>query len=908
MVNAITEFSDALAVAGYSLPAGKTIEADDGWHRLIYMGEKVSSGRYRLGFAGDGFAIGGFGSDKDPAGFRSWHSKREGTQEISREQRQAMRKAAEDMKAQREIELVRRQARIGRLLRKALAGMPKASEHPYLEKKRIGGHGVKLRSKRGELVIPMYATTGELMNLQRITKTGWKGFFKGARVNGCCYPIGKFVDVPGSTVLICEGFATGASLHEVTGLPVRVAFNTSNLKFLASALKEKYPQARIIFCADNDAWVFAPTHRPKDLNPSDIPADDPRWKQWAEGGLLWNPGIEKAQAAAVGIGGAVVIWPEFSNTEGKPTDFNDMRVLEGDEAVKVRIAQAMQEYSPPVPVDDSAPMELPASDIPAMEETRPVFKKRSIDMAFKILGYNESQFYYYPFGLKQIVALSASGHTIQNLLQLDALESWEKPYRDNEGKLAARHQSIALYAANWMMQEAKKKGVFIEESSVRGCGAWIDDGRVILHCGDKIYCDSQLVGFDELQSNYVYVASRRMIRPAQQALTNYEAFRLRKICEAVTWENTLSGTLLAGWLVIAPICAALTYRPHIYITGEAESGKSTVMERIIKAVLGKIALCVDGGTTEASIRDKMAYDGRPLVYDEAEPSPAMADVIGLARKASTGAVVGKFGQRAFKARFCACFSAINPPVNKTADESRISFMHLKKNRRETAMQEYDDLLTMIEETITEDYPERMIARTLENLDTLIANISMFKRAMRKTIGGARASEQIGTMLAGAYLLSAVGRVTEEEAISIARRFDWHDHTIIDQEGDPTRLVQHITSSLLKNRLGVETAVGELITQVSGQILSDAQAADKILRQYGILVKDQQVFIASRSQNLAKLLKNTEWQDKWSRTLSDVAGAEKARCVYFSPGIKTSAIGLPIELFTEAETEQKNLVF
>lgn len=292
----------------------------------------------------------------------------------------------------------------------------------------------------------------------------------------------------------------------------------------------------------------------------------------------------------------------------------------------------------------------------------------------------------------------------------------------------------------------------------------------------------------------------------------------------------------------------------------------------------------------------MGYDGRPLIYDEAEPSPSMKEVLLLARKATTGAVVKKFGQKTFQAKFCACFSAINPPVNKTADESRISFMHIKKNTSPTAMQQYDDLLALIDETITEDYPQRMIARTLENLDTLISNISTFQRAMRKTVGGARASQQIGTMLAGAYLLGRTDKVTLEEALEIAGKFEWSDHTTINEEGDPMRLVQHIAGSLIRNKNGTEISVGELI--LKARLLEED--ADKTLRHYGIAVKDAHVYIASRSQNMARLLRDTEWHEKWARTLSDVRGAEKIRIMYFSPGIKTSATGLPIDLFMDDE--------
>jgi hypothetical protein len=324
------------------------------------------------------------------------------------------------------------------------------------------------------------------------------------------------------------------------------------------------------------------------------------------------------------------------------------------------------------------------------------------------------------------------------------------------------------------------------------------------------------------------------------------------------------------------------------------------MDKVIKAVLGRAALCVDGGTTEPGIRDMMGHDGRPLVYDEAEPSPSMPEVIGLARKASTGSVVKKFGQRPFKARFAACFSAINPPVNKTADENRISFMHLKKNRKPTAMQDYDDLLALIDETITADFSERMVARTLENMDALIKNIRIFQRAVRKTTGAARAAQQIGTMLAGLYLLGRTDVIEEAAALEWVGKYSWTDHTIVDQDGDPIRLVQHITGSLIRYaKSGSDITIGELISMASKE--RDA-SSDKLLRNYGIAVRGQWVDIASRSANLARLLKDTDWHDKWSRTLGDVEGSEKRRISYFSPGIKTSAIAIPLTLFIEQEVE------
>ena len=280
----------------------------------------------------------------------------------------------------------------------------------------------------------------------------------------------------------------------------------------------------------------------------------------------------------------------------------------------------------------------------------------------------------------------------------------------------------------------------------------------------------------------------------------------------------------------------------------------------------------------------------------------MTNVIELARKASTGSTVKKYGQRAFNARFCACFSAIVPPINKTADESRVSFLVIKKNRTATAIRDYDRMLDLIEKTITPDYSNRMIARTLANMDALMANIKTFQRAARLITGGARASQQIGTMIAGLYLLGSRGVVTLADAEAWIKRHDWSEHTIIDQQGDPMKLVQHIASSLIRKVTGVgESSVGDLISAI---LIDRDEVSAKTLRNYGIMVKDGRVYVASAGHNLARLLKDTEWQIKWSRTLSDVPGAQKEKSVYFARGVKTSAVSLPLELFTEDAPDER----
>lgn len=783
-------------------------------------------------------------------------------------------KAAQATQKEKEKAREARQARMAKRLQRAVNNMPKVKLHTYLQKKKVQAHGVRLR--RDELIVPVYQMDGLPWSVQRIQPDGSKWFLSGGRVSGGYYPI-PAKDGSKDTLIIGEGYATCATIHEATGAAVICAFNAGNLREVAVNMRAKYPDARIILAADNDRFTKA-----------------------------GNVGILKAEQAALEVGG-FVIYPEFPDDSESGSDWNDYVIAHGDEQLRDKMQKATVPpvLAPEAGVGDgmescdvvsqsavvSFPDYEPSPEVECGQEL-PQSMRGDFGMQFRVLGYNDGLYFYFPFHARQIIALTAPAHTMANLLQLDSLEAWE----NRHGGEKVGHTKIAMYAANAMIQLSQTRGVFQEEDRVRGCGAWVDDGRKILHCGDMLYVDGEKTPFQDLDSQYTYVAAGRLLTPANKALSNAEAHNLRKICELVTWENPLSGALLAGWLVIAPICAALHYRPHIYLTGEAESGKSTVLNEIIKPVLGKIAMNVDGGTTEPAIRDMMKYDGRPLVYDEAEPSPSMLQVLELARKATTGSTVKKYGQRAFKARFCACFSAIVPPVNKTADESRISFLVIKKNRSTTAMRDYDAMLDLIEQTITPEYSNRMMARTLENMDTLMANIKTFQRAARIITGGARASQQIGTMIAGLYLLGSKGKVTREDAEEWVKKHDWSDHTIVDQPGDPIKLVQHIASSLIWHNMK-EQSVGDLINNV---MVDRDTASDKILRNYGVLVDQEsgRVHIASSSHNLARLLKDTEWQIKWSRTLSDVAGAQKEKSTYFARGVKTNAVSLPIGLFMD----------
>lgn len=178
------------------------------------------------------------------------------------------------------------------------------AKHPYLVAKQVKPYGV--RQLKESLLVPVRDSGGTLHGLQFIGPDGSKIFKKGTAVAGCYHAIGK----PNGKLLIAEGFATAATLHEITGLAVAVAFNAGNLKPVTEALRAKLPDTLLIVCADDDHAI--------------------------EG----NPGLTKAAEAARAVNGLLAV-PTFPATRGpKDTDFNDLVKLTTPEAVRACIEGA----------------------------------------------------------------------------------------------------------------------------------------------------------------------------------------------------------------------------------------------------------------------------------------------------------------------------------------------------------------------------------------------------------------------------------------------------------------------------------------------------------------------------------------------------------------------------------------
>ncbi|MGP2404124.1 LPD7 domain-containing protein [Escherichia coli] len=209
--------------------------------------------------------------------------------------------------------------------RSYINGLPQATAHEYLTRKGIrAAPGVRLNNKN-ELVIPFSNGRGEIRSYQRIPVTGGKDarILKDSEKTGNWFTFGTPEN--GRPLLFAEGYATAASLHEATGLPVLMTVDAGNMIAVAENARQIWTDSPFVFCADND-------------HQREI-----------------NKGVFSATKAAEVTNGEVII-PAFTEAEKAQglTDFNDLDASRGRDDFQHVMNAQLKHIGIPTPNSDTA--------------------------------------------------------------------------------------------------------------------------------------------------------------------------------------------------------------------------------------------------------------------------------------------------------------------------------------------------------------------------------------------------------------------------------------------------------------------------------------------------------------------------------------------------------------------------
>jgi putative DNA primase/helicase len=241
--------------------------------------------------------LGGVFGDYSSSISSTWHASRD--KKLTEADKRAFEQKAQAARHEREQQHAIDQARSASMAKKRWDEATPCESFQYLQAKSVRSYGLR-KEVGGDLIIPICTSTGEIVSLQTIDTNGQKRFLQDGAKKGNYFLIGQ----PEKQIVVCEGYATGASIFEATGIAVAVAFDAGNLELVAKGLASRYADTKLILAADDD---YA---KPM------------------------NTGLTKARDAALAVGGLLAI-PCFTS-ERKPDakDFNDLHAAEGLDAVK----------------------------------------------------------------------------------------------------------------------------------------------------------------------------------------------------------------------------------------------------------------------------------------------------------------------------------------------------------------------------------------------------------------------------------------------------------------------------------------------------------------------------------------------------------------------------------------------
>lgn len=584
---------------------------------------------------------------------------------------------------------------------------------------------------------------------------------------------------------------------------------------------------------------------------------------------------------------------------------------------------------PPVAGDDHL-----AGDAPAASE--PPKRKRKADSTppdpdavkfdqrspVRPLGYNQGRYYYLSGNQRQVHEYAKHDHSTNGLLQLAPLAYWSDTFAGGQNMKSEGWQA----ATDALMRKCERAGIF-DTDIIRGRGCWMDSDRMVINLGNRLVVGGESMRVDEIDSPMIYEAGPKLAGPNGTPLSTIEAGLVIEIAKRFNWEMPGSAALLAGWVVLAPLCGALRWRPHIWLTGGTGTGKTTILSDFIAPLLAGMELQVQGNSTEAGIRQRLRADARPVIFDESEQNDEkeearIQNVLALVRQSSSeteartlkGTTSGRHLE--FHVRSMFCLASIQVGIKRQADHTRMSVLGLFGNSQVPAEEldahqakwlETEIMLAQLRDQ--PDFGARLMARSVGMLDVIRQNMKTMIRVAATHFRSQRLGDQYGTLLAGTAALFYDHPISEQGARKLIETFDWSTYIEGARDDESNQALSGImqVEVRLEFENGTATAtVGELVAAVAGGTYNadrpwGLRVAVPALGRLGIKVeppalgKEGYVLICNKNDRLTRALRGKPWAEDWRSYLKRVRGAKSSQKSYrFTDGQVGRATMVPID--------------
>jgi energy-coupling factor transporter ATP-binding protein EcfA2 len=445
-------------------------------------------------------------------------------------------------------------------------------------------------------------------------------------------------------------------------------------------------------------------------------------------------------------------------------------------------------------------------------------------------------------------------------------------------------------AAGAMMRRCAAVGLWRLDMPQRGIGVWRmplvereTRGAIISHCGDLLFT------FDKGRlvrkragvhlGHAVYVAAPAIDPPAEKPATAKECAELFGCIERY-WVFAAGHLprLTFGFIGLALLGAAPSWRVHVLLTGKRGAGKTGLL-KYIRAALGPQANYTND-PTEAGLRELLTGEARTIVYDEAggagdgEQKGLRVDaIIGLLRRMAdeegAKSVRGTgSGAKHFTMAGSAALAAANPPALDAQDRSRILEVDML-----TADPANKDA---VEQAIakTEKLAPALLARALAGWDRFNDNFAVFRQVLIDAKCDSRQADQLGTLFAAAEMMLSDEAISAEGA---AGAVDALSEIITDYREQDEELsnARRCYAALMTAQIdhwkgGNKSTIGRLVQLARDPSRTSEREA---LRVYGLRLeetadgKEQELWVANVHRGLDRIFAGTTWANgSWTRAL------------------------------------------
>lgn len=523
--------------------------------------------------------------------------------------------------------------------------------------------------------------------------------------------------------------------------------------------------------------------------------------------------------------------------------------------------------------------------------------------------------YFYMDQTRQLRVLSPKDHSRNTMISLlGSRQDWAWLYyegkkEDKSGDWVGTGKLRTEKLGDDLMLACAQRGVWDPHQRLRESGAWPGgDGGLVLHCGDAILAGGKWHQPGRI-GEHVYPAQPPTPRPDPRPQGCDPALELMAMLETWSWSRPgFDARLLLGWIGVAMVGGALDWRPPVWVSGGAGTGKST-LQKMINHVLG--ALVYSSDPTAAGIWQKLGLKTLPVALDEIEleeDGRQVQRVIKLARQAASGGVVLRGGDShkatEFKAQSAFLFSSILIPPLLPADKSRIAILDLKKlPDGAPPPQIVPDKLGAL--------GSRLLGRLVQHYGKLPAVLTDYRQYLAALGLDARGCDGFGTLLAVADLLLTdhPGAPTADEPwvpyLEKARLSG-----VSDDDVDDRRCLMHLlTSPLDMWSSGTRKTVADVVSRYNAAP-GDAHEDNRKLMSYGVGVFDKKeggkvLAVANDHRALAHIFRDSHWAAKagagggWVQSLRRLPNAEPGQQRF--DGIKIRCTEIPLSVvFREEE--------